>query len=194
MTASSVASRFSTPRILIAYATLTLPIAGVYALVSFSAVPADGAEFWYWPVAWYNASAWSLMVACGLGVLVVLMIWGLWVMSKAPHGRMATLGAALAVAASGLMCWASLPLGSVTYRHIDTAPLDGQTYQLGVRLGLDGNNAYIVSACAGLMCRARYLPQAGRPDFTELPELLADPTEHTLAIQVGEQILYTYRP
>lgn len=186
----------ATPEALLVYALGSLLIAGVYALVSFTAVPADGAEFWYWPVAWYNASAWSLMVACGLGIMVVLMIWGLWVMSQAPRRVLATTAAALAVAAGALMCWASLPVGTATYRHIDEATLNGQTYRLGVRLGLDGNVFYVVSACEdwGLLCTARYLPEAGQPVFEELPALVAEAAQGTLAIRVGGQIIYTYRP
>lgn len=179
-----------------AYALLSLLVAGIYALASFSGVPANGAEFWYWPVAWYNASAWSLMVACGLGILVVLMIWGLWIMSKAPRRALATLAAGLALAASTLMCWASLPVGTATYRHIDEATLNGQMYRLGVRLGLDGNIFYVVSACEdwGLLCTARYLPEAGQPAFEELPELMADSAAGTLTIRVSEQTIYTFRP
>lgn len=178
------------------YAVLTLLIAGAYAAISFSAVPADGALFWYWPVAFYNASAWSLTVACGLGLLAVGMVWALWLFSKAPNRMGATLAAALALAAGALMCWASLPVGVATYRHIDSTTLAGRAYQLGVRFAQDGSSYYIVSECdeIGLACRAHYLQDAGRPEFAVLPELVADPNQNVLLVRVGEQTVATYRP
>jgi hypothetical protein len=178
------------------YAVITLLIAGAYAVVSFSAVPEDGALFWYWPVAFYNASAWSLTAACSLGLLAVVMVWALWLFSKAPNRVGATLAAALALAAGALMCWASLPVGIATYRHIDSATLAGRTYQLGVRFAQNGDSYYMVSECdeIGFACRAHYLRDAGRPEFAALPTLAADPNQNALLVRVGEQTIATYHP
>lgn len=95
------------------------------------------------------------------------------------------------------MCWGSLPVFATNYRHIASASLAGQVYQLGVLFPPNpAESSYIVSECdsLGLACAAHYLYEVGQPDFAELPQWLADPIAHTLTLRVGAQTIYTYRP
>ena len=84
----------------------------------------------------------------------------------------------------------------LTYRHITSARLDDHVYQLGVVFAVDGDNYFIASECDsfGFACQAHYLYDAGHPNFSELPQWMADPAAHTLTLRVSGQAIYTYSP
>jgi hypothetical protein len=179
------------------YALVVLAVTALYTLTAYlQPAPRDGQTFWYWPVLIYAHSVIPMSIACGLVLMGVATFWIVALKTRAVNRGLLTAVFVLSLVTSGLMCGSSLPVLALNYRHIASATLDGRVYQLGVVFALDGDNYYVASACdsLGFVCQADYLVQAGRPNFTEIPQWAADPAAHTLALRVGAETVYTYRP
>lgn len=179
------------------YALLVLAFTALYVLTAYlQPAPRDGQSFWYWPVLIYAHSVMPMSIVCGLVLMGIVTAWIVALRTRAVNRGAMTALFVLSLVASGLMCWSSLPVFFLNYRHIASATLDNHIYQLGVIFALDGDNYYIASECDvfGFACQADYLTEAGSPNFTEVPQWAADPTAHTLTLRVGGQTIYTYRP
>lgn len=167
------------------------------AVLSQRALLADSAARVFYPgVMLYNYAAVTLATTILLLALILLAFWVPQALRRAPRFLLNGAAVALALAATALACWGSVPQLVVTYRHVDRAALNGHQYQLGVRYAADGDNAYVLCECdgLGLVCRCRRLAEAGQPVFKERPALLADPAAGTLSIQVGQETLYRFSP
>lgn len=179
------------------YALLVLAFTTLYVLTAYlQPAPRDGQTFWYWPVLIYAHSVIPMSIVCGLVLMGVATAWAIALRTRAVQRGLLTIVFVLSLITSGLMCWSSLQTLALNYRHIASASLDNQIYQLGVIFALDGDNYYIASACDsfGFACQAHYLYEAGHPNFTEVPQWVADPATHTLTLRVGGQTIYTYSP
>lgn len=161
-------------------------------------VPGNGATVFYPAVLLYNYAAIPLALVILLVSSLLLVLWLPQAVRRSPRFASQGLALGLALAGAVLACWGSLPraLLADSYLHIDRAALGGRVYQLGVRLGLDGDNFYVLCQCSqkGILCRCRHLRPAGVPAFDERPELAADTAGQTLAIRVGEQVVWTGSP
>jgi hypothetical protein len=162
------------------------------------AVPGAGALVFYPAVMLYNYAVIQLAILILLAATLLLVLWIPQAMRRLPRYAWNGLALGLALAGAALACWGSLPrsLSVNSYVHLDRAELAGRVYQLGVRLGLDGDNYYVLCDCArpGLVCRCRHLREAGQPAFTERPVLAADAAAQTLSILIGQQTVLTVRP
>ena len=174
-----------------------LLLGALYALLSQSSLPNGSSAPVYYPaVMLYNYTAETLATAILLAAIVLVALWVPQALRRLPRYQLNGLAVALVLAGTALACWASIPNLLVTYRHVDRAELGGHVYQLGVRYSISGNNAYVLCDCDGLgvVCHCRDLVAAGQPVFQERPRLLADPANGSLAIQVGQQLIYSFRP
>jgi hypothetical protein len=174
-----------------------LAVAALYAWLgrAWAEPRLDGPTF-YPAVMLYQYTAAPLATAVVLLAMVVLALWAPQALRRAPRFQLNGLAVLLALAGSGLACWGSLPGQLVHYRHVDRAEAAGRVHQLGVRLGLDGNNHFVACDCAppGLVCQCRSLVEAGPlPELTERPALAVQP-DGTLAIMVGETTVYSWVP
>lgn len=174
--------------------TLTIPIVLTGLL---QPAPMDGERLWYGPTLVYHYAAAPLSALCGLMLMGLAVMWLVAVRARSVNRGILTLAFVFSLITSGLMCWSSLPVFATSYRHIASASLARQVYQLGVLFPPNpAESYYVVSECDsfGLVCTAHYLYAAGQPNFTELPQWVADPAAHTLTLRVGEQTIYTYHP
>jgi hypothetical protein len=172
-----------------------LLLAAVYfALGLRGALPAEGARVFYPAIMLYNytAAPFSILI-----VLVGLTLAGLWIpqgLHRLAHWKRNGLMAAVALAAAGLACWASLPQMFATYRHIERAEVDGRVFQLGARFALDADNVVVLCDCdrLGLMCRCQHLTQAPRA-LDDLPRFRVDQGRQELVVEMEGQALVTIR-
>lgn len=172
-------------------------LAGVYALLSQRAVVTGSSVPVFYPaVMLYNYTATSLATAIVLAAVIIIGLWVPQALRRRPRYQLNALAAGLAVVASVLACWSTLPQTLAPYRHIDRAELNGRVYQLGVRLTATGENYYVLCDCdrLGVLCGCRFLPEAGQPEFTERPDLVADPVTNTLSIRIGLRMIYQFQP
>lgn len=162
------------------------------------AAPAEGGPVFYPVILLYNYASIQVAILILLAASLLLMLWIPQALRRLP--RYAWNGAALALALLGatLGCWGSLPraLGVDNYVHIDRAEWPDRVYQLGARLGLDGDNYYVLCECSrpGVLCVCGHLREAGAPVFDVRPDLVADAAAGTLAIRVGEQTVWLVQP
>ncbi len=161
-------------------------------------VPRAGATVFYPAVLLYNYAAIQLAIVILLAASLLLMLWIPQAIRRLPRFAWNGLALGLLLAGSVLACWGSLPRALLTdnYLHLNRAVLNGRVYQLGARIALDGDNYYMLCDCArlGFVCQCRALREAGPPEFTERPALVADPAAQTLSIQIGPQTLLTVTP
>jgi hypothetical protein len=181
--------------LLIAVPALLLGV--LYAVLSQSSLINGGPALVYYPaVMLYNYTAETLATAILLVAITLVGVWAPQALRRLPRYRLNGLAVGLALAGTALACWGSVPQLLVVYRHVDRAELGGHVYQLGVRYKAGGNNAYVLCGCdaLGVVCHCRDLVAAGQPVFEERPRLVADCANGNLAIQVGQQTIYSFRP
>ena len=161
-------------------------------------IPREAQPVFYPAVMLYNYGAIQLAIVILLAACLLLVLWIPQALRRLPRFARNGLALALALAGAALACWGSLPraLGVETYVHLDQARWAGRVYQLGVRLGVDADNYYVLCECPdpGFVCQCRRLRDAGEPEFTERPDLVTDPAAGTLSIRVGAQTVWSVRP
>jgi hypothetical protein len=178
-------------------AALALPslvLAGLYFWLSRGgAVPGDGARVFYPGIMLYNYTAVPLSILVMLIAVALAVMWLPQAMRRLPRYRRNGLMAMLALAATALVCTASLPQMFVTYRHIDRAALGGRIFQLGARFGLDGDNVVVLCDCdrSGLMCRCQHLAGDAPRVLDDLPRLVVDPAGTALMVEIAGQTIYS---
>ena len=179
------------------YTLVVLAFAALYVLTAYlQPAPRDGQTFWYWPVLIYAHSVIPMSIVCGLILMGVTTVWVIALRARSVNRGLFTMVFVFSLVISGLMCWSTLPVFLLSYRHIASATLNGKVYPLGIVFALDGDNYYIASECdsLGFVCQAHYLYYAGHPNFTEVPQWITDPTAETLTLRVEGQTVYTYTP
>lgn len=169
--------------------------AAYYALSQVGAAPAEGPPVFYPAVMLYNYTAAPLAITILLVAITLAALWIPQVARRLPRYRQNGLAAGAALIGMALACASNVPQWFTVYRHLDRAELNGQVYQLGVRLE-QAESAYVVCGCDGLgvSCRCRSFPAAGLAEVTEPPELAADPAANALLIRVGSQVVVTVPP
>jgi hypothetical protein len=169
----------------------------LFALGRGLGTPSASRPVFYPAVMLYNTGAIQLAIVILLAASLLLVLWVPQAARRLP--RFAWNGAALGLALVGaaLACWGSLPraLLAQNYVHLDRLAQAGRVYQLGARLALDGDNYYVVCDCErlGVVCRCQPLREAGPPEFTERPQLVAEPAG-ALAIRVGARTVFSLAP
>ncbi len=178
-------------------AVLSLLLGAAYYLAGRrGAVPPEGVPVFYPLVMLYNYTAAPLATTILLVAVTLAALWIPQVLRRMPRYQVNGLAAGLALAGSVLACAGFVPQMLVSYRHLDRAELNGQVYQLGLRLAIDGDNYFVLCGCGrlGLTCRCRRLVEAQVPDVTEIPQLEADPGSGTLSVRIGAQTVYSGQP
>ncbi|MCC6190466.1 MAG: hypothetical protein IT318_15670 [Anaerolineales bacterium] len=169
-----------------------LALAALYAFLSQRPV-VGGGPVCYPAVVLYYSTASALATAV---LLVAMAVIGLWLPQALGRRRRAALNGLAALAAlvaGGLACWGALPQTFAPYRHLDRAEVNGQVYQLGLRVTLGGTGAYFVlcgCGASGLVCECRDLAPTTLEAITVAPKLVADPAGDRLAVQIGGQTVF----
>jgi hypothetical protein len=161
-------------------------------------MPAAGRAVFYPAVMLYNYAAIQFAIVILLAACLLLVLWIPQALRRLPRFAQNGLALGLTLAGAALACWGSLPraLGAETYVHLDRAAWPGRVYQLGVRLGVDGDSYYVLCECPapGFVCQCEPLRGAGQPEFTERPDLVTDPAAGMISIRVGTQTVWSARP
>jgi|GEM_PF-4664922 len=191
-------TRSSSPNSLWWLAGPALLAAALYAWLSGQpVVPPDGRAVFYPFLIVYHFTATAL--ATGL-ILVAFMVLGMWLplaLGRQPRALVSSLAVILALAASGLACWSTLPQTFTPYRHVDRVSYNGHVYQLGLRAVLaDNEYFYVLCTCdpSGLSCRCRDLVATTAEAVTAPPKLVVDPATNRFSVQVGETTVYAFTP
>jgi hypothetical protein len=175
-----------------------LLVAALYAWLSRQpVVPPNGAAVFYPSLILYHFTATALATAIALVAVVVLALWLPQALGRKPRFLVSGLAVLVALAASGLACWGTLPQTFTPYRHVDRVSYNGQVYQLGLRAVAATNEYYyVLCTCdgSGLTCHCRDLVATTPESVTEVPTLSVDAATGRFAVHVGEPTVYEFAP
>ncbi len=191
-------TRSSSPRPLWWLAVPALLLAALYAWLSGRpVVPPDGGPVFYPALVIYNFTATALATALAL---VAMLVFGMWLpqaLGRQPRAWVSGGAVLLALAASALSCWGTLPQTFTPYRHLDRVTQGGHVYQLGLRAVLAENEyVYVLCTCdpSGLNCVCHDLVATTAEAVTAPPKLSFDLVTNRFTVQVGETTVYEFTP